>query len=79
MAEICDDFSKLLIILDNRWPCHKGERDCNFSVSRVSAYVYIAIGSFIVSKCKAGEFYALVLPLTVNNMILIEQSAGDVY
>ena len=53
MAQICNDFSKFLIVLDDGGTCHEGKSDCYFAVERIGANVYISIGSLIISECKA--------------------------
>jgi hypothetical protein len=78
MAKICDNFPKFLIVLDYAGTCHERESDCNFAIDWIGANVYVSIGSFIIAECKASEFDALVLPLPVDDVFLIEQPARDV-
>ena len=77
MTEISDDLSKLLFVLEDGWCGHEGKRYCNFSIGGVGSYVDVAIGSLIVAKGEPGELDSLVLPLSVDDVLLVEQSAGD--
>jgi len=71
LTQICDDFSKFLVILDDRGAGHERERDCYFTVERIGANVYISIGSFIISEGKARQLNPLVFPLPMNDVFLI--------
>jgi hypothetical protein len=75
MAKISDDFPKLLVVLDYGGASHEGECDYNLPIHRVGSNVYVTIGSFIVSEGESRQFYALVFPLAVNYVLLVEQSA----
>lgn len=78
MAKIRDNLSKLGIILYDAAAGHEGEGDCDFPVAGVGPDVDIAIRSLVVSKSKASEFYPLVLPLSVNDMLLVQQPTRDI-
>lgn len=73
MAKIRDNLSKLSIILYDAASSHEGECDCDFPVAGVGPDIDIAVRSLVVSKSKASEFYPLVLPLPMDDVLLVQQ------
>lgn len=71
MAKISDNFSKLLLILNNCSLCHEWKSYYYLSSSRIGSNINITIWALIISKRKSRKLYFLWLPNTMNNMFLI--------
>lgn len=77
MAKISDDFSKLVLILNNRSLCHERKSDHNLSSCWISANINVPIRTLIISEGKSCKLYPLILPNTMNNVLLVHQPTAN--
>ena len=78
VTKVGDHLSELGVVLDDAAAGHEGERDCDFAVAGVGADVDVAVGALVVAEGEARELYPLVLPLPVDDVLLVEQPARDI-